>query len=68
MNNTVEYVVRINPMRDMVVLLDMMRYEQSTVVDWNRGDQGSLLVTLRTQRNRYVPDRWSSFLITPREV
>lgn len=66
--NPVTFVVRINPMRDLVILVDMLRYEGSVVLGWESGDRGSILVTLRTERHLFQPDRWSSFLITPREV
>jgi hypothetical protein len=62
--NTRDYKVNISE-RDLPVLLDMMRYENSTVVNWDRTSKG-YSVTLRS--DYFTPDRWSSFLIFPEVV
>lgn len=58
--------------RDLGSVLDMMRYEQDTVVTWThhydpeRGPgymTDRYTVTLRCEATAYQPDRWSSFLL-----
>ncbi len=66
--NTRDFKVTIAE-RDLPVLLDMMRYENSTVVNWDRTtvrDQRAYVVTLRS--DYFTPDRWASFLITPEVI
>ena len=66
--NTRDFKVTISE-RDLPVLLDMMRYENSTVVNWDRTtvrNQPGYIVTLRS--DFYTPDRWASFLIYPEVI
>lgn len=52
--------------RDLPVLLDMMRYENSTVINWDREaplSTGSRVYTITLASDYYTPDRWASFLI-----
>lgn len=47
---------------DMGGLLDMLRYDAATVVDWGYdtvGGRPGYVLTLAS--NRYTPDRWASF-------
>lgn len=65
---TVEFTVTFRD-RDLPGVLDMLRYEGGTVVNWTRDPDGGrerYKVTLRVTRNRYVPDRWNSFGLYPR--
>lgn len=64
--------------RDLAGFLDMLRYDNCTVVDWTRGTslhrgESSFIVRLRSNPDRtpgfeFTTDRWSSFGLTLREV
>lgn len=65
----VRYTVSINPDHgfDMGGFFDMLRYEGSTVRNWNR-EAGAYSVELQVEAHRYTPDRWRSFGIVPTNV
>lgn len=64
-----EYRVVINTLRNdsFVALLDMMRYDQATIIAWTRGHSGLLPESAQgelwtiTLRGRCTEDRWHSF-------
>jgi hypothetical protein len=69
-NKTRDFKVTISE-RDLPVLLDMMRYENSTVINWDRGtplSTGSRVYIITLRSDYFTPDRWSSFLIFPEVV
>lgn len=49
---------------DLPGFLDMLRYEGGQVVAWDRTERG-FKVTIEVEANRFVPDRWASFMLFP---
>ena len=73
------FQVSIDVESDVPALLDMLRYEGGRVVSWDhtgsrerrpgqRPAPLTFLVTIEVEALRYVPDRWHSFGISPKEV
>jgi hypothetical protein len=53
--------------RDLPGVLDMLRYEAGTVVDWS-ADRDSFTVTIITDTVRHQPGRWASFGLFPKAL
>lgn len=67
MQKTTTYRVTIRLSRQSVALLDMLRYEGATVIDWSWGDtHDHAEIVLESQR--FEKDRWESFGIFPKMV
>jgi hypothetical protein len=64
-----DYTVTFTP-RDLPGVLDMLRYEQATVLDWTSpADQAERwTVRLRNPRGEPVKDRWMSFGLYPKQL
>jgi hypothetical protein len=53
--------------RELAGVLDMLRYESGTVVDWS-ADGENWTISIIVDTNRYQPDRWASFGLFPKAL
>lgn len=60
------YKVTFRKARDIEAVLDMLRYEGSQVIAWDREDEFRITITLRSVGTLFVPDRWVSFGLYPK--